>query len=106
MSKRLKAFETMIDAGSDDPFVHYACAMELRSLTRLDEALSAYRAVVKRFPDYVPTYLMSGQLANELGRDEEALALLRLGLEAAKRASDTHAHEELSSLIAEIDVDF
>ena len=32
MSKRLDMFDTMIAKGSQDPFVHYARAMELRSL--------------------------------------------------------------------------
>ena len=34
MSKRLDMFDTMIAKGSQDPFVHYARAMELRSLER------------------------------------------------------------------------
>lgn len=105
MSKRLEAFEKMIDAGSDDPFVHYARAMELRGLGRLEDALTAYREVMERFPDYVPTYLMSGQVANELGRDDDALELLRRGAAAAKRLGDEHALSEISGLIAEIDVE-
>ena len=68
MSKRLDMFDTMIAKGSKDPFVHYARAMELRSLERFDDALAAYQQVMQAFPDYVPTYLMAGQVAEQLGR--------------------------------------
>ena len=93
MSKRLDMLEQMIAKGSEDPFVHYARAMELRSLERKDEALVAYGEVMGRFPDYVPTYLMAAQLAHELGRDDEALAHCDAGLAKARAAGDgQHLH--------------
>ena len=72
MSKRLEAIEKMIAAGSQDPFHHYARAMELRSLDRKAEALTAFGGVSERFPKYVPSYLMAAQLAAELGQKDEA----------------------------------
>lgn len=100
MSKRLDMLDTMIAKGSEDPFVHYARAMELRSLERLDDALGAYQAVMARFPDYVPSYLMAGQVAEQLGRVDEARAALEAGVAAAQRTGDGHALGELRGLLA------
>ena len=67
MADRLAMLEQLIESGSTDPFHHYARALELRSRGQLQDALSALSDVSQKFPDYVPTYLMAGQLAEELG---------------------------------------
>ena len=99
MSTRLEAFDTMIAAGSADPFVHYARAMELRSLARLEESLTAFGEVAERFPSYVPTYLMAGQTAESLGRVEVARGWYERGLVAADAARDGHARSELAAAL-------
>ena len=103
MSKRLEMLETMIAKGSTDPFVHYARALELRSVGRRDEALEALEAVAASFPSYVPTYLIAGQLATELGRREVARGLLTRGIEQAKAAGDAKARGELAAALDAID---
>lgn len=97
MSKRLEAIEKMIAAGSQDPFHHYARAMELRSLARKEDALAAFGGVADRFPGYVPSYLMAAQLAAELGRKDEAFRFADRGIDAAKTAGDDHALSELTT---------
>lgn len=97
MSKRLEAIEKMIAAGSQDPFHHYARAMELRSLDRKEDALAAFAGVTERFPKYVPSYLMAAQLAAELGKKSEAARLADQGLAAAKAGGDDHAFSELTT---------
>jgi hypothetical protein len=92
--------QKLIARGSTDPFVHYAHAMELRGLGRAEEALSAFQSVRERFPDYVPTYLMAGQLAAEQAAYARAREFLTAGLAAAKAAGDDHATSELSSALA------
>lgn len=103
MSRRLENFQAMIAKGAKDPFVHYALAMELRSLDRLDEALAAFDGVIRDFPDYVPTYLMAAQVAEKLGRPEVARNCAERGVSAAKRAGDAKARGELESLLASLD---
>ncbi|MGE0788872.1 MAG: tetratricopeptide repeat protein [Sandaracinaceae bacterium] len=98
-ASRLEMIEKMLAAGSNEPFHHYARAMELRSLGRLDDALGAYKDVIARFPTYVPSYLMAAQLAQELERDDDAKQLATAGLERAKAAGDGHAASELEGLL-------
>jgi tetratricopeptide (TPR) repeat protein len=100
MSKRLDMLQAMVDKGASDPFVHYALGMELRSLGRPDDALIAFSNVRARFPSYVPTYLMAGQVAIELGQVEAARELLTEGLAQARNVGDGHAESELSSALA------
>jgi predicted RNA polymerase sigma factor len=99
MSARLAMIEKMIAAGSSDAFHHYARAMELRSLGRAEEALVAFSGVATEFPDYVPTFLMGGQVAEELGRLPEATDWWTRGLDCAERAGDAHAKGELQAAI-------
>lgn len=99
MTKRLEMLEKLIAKGSDDPFVRYARALELRSAGRLEETLQAFEDVRTRHPDYVPTYLMAGQVAIELERDDEARNWLEQGLAAAQAAGDEHARSELQQAL-------
>ena len=102
-STRLEMIEQLIGKGSVDPFVHYGRAMELRSLGRHEDALAAFRDVATRFADYVPTYLMAAQLARELGRVEEARGFAARGLEAAKKAGDSHTASEIDAFVGMLD---
>ncbi len=102
-ARRLAMLEQMIAKGSDDPFVHYARALELRALGRPADALAALEAVAERFPDYVATYLIAGQVAQELGRADRARNLLQTGIAAADRARNAHAASELRTLLATLE---
>jgi predicted RNA polymerase sigma factor len=98
-SKRLQMLEKMIAAGSRDPFVRYARALELRGQGQPEAALAALEEVRALHPDYVPTFLMAGQLASELERIEEARSWLSSGLQVAAAAGDEHARSELQSAL-------
>lgn len=102
-SKRLTLFDDLIAKGSADPFVHYARAMELRSLGRLEDALAAFEGVASRFSGYVPTYLMAAQVCGELSRDTDAVAWCDRGILAADAAGDAHALGELRAFRAEVE---
>ncbi|NOY93267.1 MAG: hypothetical protein GXP55_18940 [Deltaproteobacteria bacterium] len=104
MSKRLEMLESMIAKGSEDPFVHYARGLELRSLERLAEASTALDAVMERFPDYVPSYLMAGQIEQSLGHPERAAERYRRGVEVAREAGDAHAVGELGVALDALDL--
>lgn len=99
MSKRLELFDKLIAGGSSDPFHHYARALELRSLGRPGEALSSLEGVTQRFPEYVPSYLIAAQLAQEAGDVGRARQFATAGSEVARRVGNDHALSELTSLL-------
>lgn len=99
MNKRLQMLEKMIAQGSEDPFVRYARALELRAAGDLEAALLALDEVRELHPEYVPTFLMAGQIATQLGRNEDARAWYTRGIDAAKAARDEHARTELQAAL-------
>jgi len=94
-SRRLQMLDKRIADGADDPFIFYARALELRSLGELTRTLEALTDVAERYPDYVPTYLMAGQVAAELDRIEVARDFLQRGVELSERVGDHHANSEI-----------
>jgi len=100
---RLDVLAGMIADGSTDPFVWYARAMELRSLGRAEEALEAYAGVADRFPDYVATYLMAAQVAEELDRVDEARSWLEKGIAIAHPKGESHAVAEMREALEALD---
>jgi tetratricopeptide (TPR) repeat protein len=89
-------------AGQKDPFVWYGLAMEYRSLERYDDALTTFEQLRARAPEYVPMYLMCGQMLEKLGRPTEARTWLSAGIEAARQKGDTHALSELESALSDL----
>jgi hypothetical protein len=99
-NKRLAALEKMVAAGPNDAFPYYGLALEYRGLGRKDDALAVFATMRERFAGYVPQYLMAGQMLTELGRKDEARAVLEAGVQAARSARDSHSLGELESALA------
>ena len=100
--QRLAMLETMIAKGSEDPFVHYARAMEHRSLGELERAMELFGEVATRFADYVPTYLMAAQVAEKLEREDDARSWCERGLAKARATGDSHAESELQAFLDDL----
>jgi predicted RNA polymerase sigma factor len=99
MNKRLEMLEKLIAQGSRDPFVRYARALELRALGELGQALAALDEVRALHADYVPTFLMAGQIATQLGDTARAREWYAQGIEVARAARDEHARTELQAAL-------
>src|ERR1700722_2542959 len=95
-NKKLLMLEKLTQGGSDDPFHWYALAIEYGNLSRHDDALTAFTALRAKKPDYVPMYLICGQMLEKLGRRDDARDWLTAGIAAAKAKGDTHAEGELA----------
>lgn len=100
MSKRLLFLEKVTADGSKDPMAWYGLALEYRSLGRHDDALRTFETLSSTTPDYVPMYLMCGQLLEQMNRHADARAWYERGIDAAKAKRDTHALGELESALA------
>jgi predicted Zn-dependent protease len=98
-SKRLEFLQKHTASGAADAFAWYGLAMEYRSLDRHDDALATFEALRTNSPDYVPMYLMCGQMLEKLGRVDAARAWLAAGVEAARKKGDGHALGELEGAL-------
>lgn len=99
MSKqRLDQLLGFMNGGSDEPFIRYAIATEYRKMGQYEEALKYYRGLVERDPDYVGTYYHYGQLLEERGNPQEAIAVYEKGMQVARQQNNMHAYGELKGI--------
>jgi predicted Zn-dependent protease len=99
---RMAQLEALLADDPVDPFLRYGVAMEHASAG--DEATAADQ-LLKLINDspYVPAFLMAGQILNRLNRVDEAIAVLRRGVAAAKVEGNAHAEGEMAGLLATIE---
>ncbi len=97
--QRLDTFRKFVEKSPEDPFARYSLAMSYRSLGRGQEAAREFDELRRRQPDYVPTYLMLGQVLESLGRPGEAASAYEDGIAAATRARNDHARNELGQAL-------
>lgn len=103
MSERIESMKQFAQQFPDNPFPRYALALEFKNAGRADEAVATFRELNEKLPAYVPAYLQFGMLLEELGRIDEARAVLTTGVEKARAAKDQHALGELQGRLDGLD---
>jgi tetratricopeptide (TPR) repeat protein len=94
--------EVLEEAAAKDPsnaFARYGLAMELARLGRAKEAQRAFCDLARDFPDYVPTYFQAARQFEKAGELDLARDFYRRGIDAAARAGNQHAREELEAAL-------
>lgn len=95
---RVEQLQEFVAQKPQDPLTRYMLAMELKKLGRNDDSLKEFSALHEKVQDYVPAYLMHGQLLNALGRSDDARAVLDRGIAVAQRVGNMHALGEMTEL--------
>lgn len=100
MNKRLAYLTDLVQSGKADAFAHYAMAMEYKKEGKIEEAGAAFDQLTVAFPDYLPQYLMAGQMY--IDSDQPALAQLWLsrGLKLAQATGDGKTAAEIEAALA------
>jgi predicted Zn-dependent protease len=98
VSKRLAYLEKITSEGSTDPFAWYGLALEYKTLGRVDDALRTFTSLRSNNPDYIPMFLMCGQMLADAGRSE-AREWLESGVKVATAKRDSHALGELEAAL-------
>src|SRR5580692_4216292 len=83
-------------------FSRYGLAMECMNSGDPAAADGHFRALLEQNADYIPAYLMYGQLLARESRNEEARQVLLTGMAAAAQKGDHHARAEMETLLAEL----
>ncbi|MEZ6139673.1 MAG: tetratricopeptide repeat protein [Zavarzinella sp.] len=99
---RMQQIEELLAEDPTDSFLRYGLAMEYRSAGDDATAAELLKKLLQDTP-YVPAYLMVGQLLNELGKWEEAITLLKQGIQQAQNQGNDHAAGEMQGLLATIE---
>ena len=94
---RVESLKQFVSESPDDPLPRYGLAMEYRRLGQLEASDEAFREIRARFPDYLPQYLIHGQVLEGLGRPDAAREAYTLGLAKAEANGEAHAARELEA---------
>ncbi|GAA4791756.1 hypothetical protein GCM10023231_19610 [Olivibacter ginsenosidimutans] len=97
-TNRLDQLLNFLETTPDDPFILYAVASEYMKQKNFPKALDYFRELVGKRPDYVGTYYHYGKLQEQLGNEDEAIAIYRQGMHVATKANDLHALAELQAV--------
>ena len=100
VSDRRQKIETMLAVDPHDQFLRYALAMECAKAGEVERCLELFRGLMADEQPHIPSFLMAGQQLQRFDRIEEAREVLRRGIEAARRAGNSHAAGEMAELLA------
>ena len=99
---RIAQLKEFLENDPNDSFTRYALALEYAGMDETSLAVSMLLEVVERDPAYVPAYQQLGYQYEKLDRKDEAVQVLRRGIEVAREQSDTHAQREMQDALDEI----
>ncbi len=99
MSKRLALLESIVASGNADAFAWYGLGMEYRRAGRIADALGIFDKLRALHPEYVPMYLMAGQMLLDEHRKDEARVWIEAGIVVAQTQNAGHALGELESAL-------
>ena len=99
---RRQMLEEFVAKKPDDAFSRYGLAMECMNSGDPSAADVHFRALIERNADYIPTYLMYGQLLARESRNDEARQVLSSGMAAASKKGDDHSRSEMEALLNEL----
>ena len=99
---RRQVLEEFVQKSPGDAFSRYGLAMECMSTGDASAAISSFESLLEQHADYIPAYLMYGQLLVRESRPDEAKHILTTGITAAGRKGDQHAASEMEALLADI----
>lgn len=102
-NNRMALLHTLLAQSPEDPFPRYGLAVEYVSTGEMDKARGYFQELLEKFPAYVPTYYQFARLAWQEGSAEEAIALVKTGIERATAAGEKNALRELQMLLEEFD---
>jgi predicted Zn-dependent protease len=99
---RRQVLEEFVAKAPGDAFSRYGLAMECMSGGDAEAAIHQFHVLIEQHADYVPAYLMYGQLLARESRTDEAKQVLSHGIAAAGRKGDQHAASEMEVLLSEL----
>jgi tetratricopeptide (TPR) repeat protein len=100
---RLARLLEMLEREPGDAFCLYGIAQEHARAGRHAEALGWYDRALASDPAYCYAYFHKARSLEELDRAEDACATLRTGIDAARRAGDSHALGEMRGYLDQLE---
>lgn len=93
--ERIDTIRQMLETQPNDAFLLHAFALESKKAGNLLAARDTLLKLLENQPDYVGSYYHLAAILQELHQTAEAIEWYERGMQAAKKAGDTHALNEL-----------
>jgi predicted Zn-dependent protease len=102
---RRQVLEEMLAEDPNDEFLRYGLGMEHVSAGDLESAVRVFRELIALNPakPYIPAIQMAAQSLVKLGRRNEVIALLKQGIEEARKQNQLHPMEEMQALLDSVE---
>ena len=94
-SQALASFEKMLAAGKDGALLRFSLGNEYLKVERFHVAIEHLQKAVAIDPDFTAAWKALGRAMAAIGRNDEALAAYRAGIEVAHRKGDKQAGREM-----------
>jgi FimV-like protein len=94
-SDRIEKLKEFLAADPHDSFIRHALAMEYLALGENETARHLLEEVLEQDADAVGSYYQLGKLLERAGETASALQWYERGMEAARRAGERRAYNEL-----------
>lgn len=93
---RVEQFLELIKADPNDDFLYYGLGLEYFKLERYQEAVNAFKTVIKLKPDYSAAYRELGKALTQVGQLEEARKIYEEGMVVAEKKGDLQTKKEMN----------
>jgi predicted Zn-dependent protease len=99
---RIAMLTEILDQNPTDAFARYGLAMEYSKAGEIERALTEFKTLLEKNPDYTPGYFMAAQTLASASRVEEAKRMLSDGIASAVRTGNKHAQSEMTAMMEEL----
>jgi len=89
----------MVEQDPTNSFARYGLAMECAKTGDLAAAVTEFRSLIAKDPNYAAAYYHGGQSLEKLGRLEEAREFYENGVTATTRTGDAHTRAEIEAAL-------
>ena len=94
---------SMLEKDPRDPFLLYGLAQEYAKAGDVGRAVEFYDKCLAADPHYCYAYYHKARAQQQAGNGAAAIATVKAGTAAAKKAGDAHALSELGALLDELE---
>lgn len=96
MTARIQALLAMLKRGKDSALLRFSLGNEYAAAGDFGSAAEHLQQAVELDPDYSAAWKLLGKSLTQLGRNDDAMAAYRSGIEIAERNGDRQAAREMT----------
>lgn len=105
MSNRIAEISELLKENENDVFLNYALGLEYLSLSDYPNAIIQFEKCIRLDETYTPAYYQCGMAYYQHNEKQEALDILKKGLQQATQKKHNKETAEFKSLIINIEND-